>query len=61
VGPIVRSNVTHLRQGGCEAEADALIEVTNTVTNGRRRMIGMAIEYTDNTPAAPSAGGPVGH
>jgi hypothetical protein len=51
----------HLRQGGCEAEADALIEVSNTVTKGRRRMIGMAIEYTDNTPAVSSAGGPVSH
>jgi hypothetical protein len=44
----------HLRLGGCEARADALIEVTNRVVNGRRRMVATAVEYTAE---GASAGG----
>ena len=44
-----------LLQGGCEANADALIDITTHVSQARRRMVGTAIEYTaDAPPAAPS-------
>lgn len=46
----------HLLLGGCEAGADALVDVTNRLVQGRRRMIGTAVEYLGDAPA-PSSGG----
>jgi len=43
--------------GGCEAQADALIDVTSRVAQGRRRMIGTAVEYVTESTAPRSAGG----
>ena len=45
---------THLRQAGCEAQADALIDVTNQIVQGHRRMVGTAVEYLHDT--APTSG-----
>lgn len=42
-----------LRQGGCEVDADALIDVSSRPAHGRRRMVGTAVEYV----SAPSSGG----
>jgi len=47
----------HIALGGCEAQADAVIDVTSRVSRGRRRMVGTAVEYvTDDTPARSSGG-----
>ncbi len=43
--------------GGCEAEADALIDVTSRVAQGRRRMFGTAVEYVSDSTAPRSSGG----
>ncbi len=44
----------HLLRGGCEVNADALIEVSNRVAQGRRRMVGTAVEFTGPESAAPA-------
>lgn len=48
----------HLLRGGCEVNADALVEVSNRVSQGRRRMVGTAVEFTGpESPAAPASSG----
>lgn len=50
----------HLLLAGCEAEADAIIDVVSRVARGKRQMVGTAVEYVSDAPAAPrSSGGPV--
>lgn len=47
----------HLALGGCEAQADAIIDVTSRPSRGRRIMVGTAVEYVgDGTPARSSGG-----
>lgn len=43
-----------LRAGACSVQADALIEVTDRVQRRSRRMVGLAVAWTDDEPAAPS-------
>lgn len=37
---------THLQQAGCEANADAVVEVTRREVDGHLRMVGTAVEFT---------------
>lgn len=43
--------------GGCEAQADALINVSSRVARGSRRMIADAVEYVPGAAAPRSSGG----
>lgn len=36
---------THLQQAGCEANADAVVEVTRRSADGHLRMVGTAVEF----------------
>lgn len=36
----------HLQQAGCEANADAVVEVTRREVDGHLRMVGTAVEFT---------------
>lgn len=49
----------HLLLGGCEAQADALVDVTSRVARGRRLMVGTAVEYVSNSTPPRSSGGAV--
>lgn len=46
-----------LERGTCELDADALVEVSNRVTNRVRRMVGTAVEYREDAPAGGPASG----
>lgn len=35
----------HLQQAGCEADADAVVEVTRRSADGHLRMVGTAVEF----------------
>jgi len=42
-----------LRVGACSVSADAIIEVTDRVTRRTRRMVGIAVAWTDDEAPAP--------
>jgi hypothetical protein len=46
-----------LLQGGCEVNADALIDVSQRVSQGRLRMVGTAVEFTGEEGEEASSGG----
>lgn len=46
-----------LLQGGCEVNADALVDVSQRVTQGRLRMVGTAVEFTGEEGSETSSGG----
>lgn len=46
-----------LLRGGCEVNADALIDVSQRVSQGRLRMVGTAVEFTGAEGEEPSSGG----
>lgn len=51
-----------LLRGGCEVNADALIDISQRVTQGRLRMVGTAIEFTgEEGEETPSSGGSSDH
>lgn len=37
----------HLQQGACEADADAVVEISRREVENHLRMVGTAVEYTD--------------
>lgn len=37
---------SHLQQAGCEANADAVVEITRRPADGHLRMVGTAVEFT---------------
>jgi hypothetical protein len=41
----------HLQLGACDAGGDAVIEVTDRIAAGVRRMVGTVVQYTD--PPSP--------
>ncbi len=46
-----------LLRGGCEVNADALIDITQRVAQGRLRMVGTAVEFTgEEGSETPSSG-----
>ncbi len=42
-----------LRAGACSVSADALIEVSDRVQRRTRRMVGIAVAWTDDEPPVP--------
>lgn len=36
----------HLQRGGCEADADAVVEVSRREVDGHLRLVGTAVEFT---------------
>ncbi len=43
--------------GGCEVNADALIDISQRVSQGRLRMVGTAVEFTGAEGEEASSGG----